>query len=81
MAEINGKLVTCDRCDKQVFLKCVGEGETDGGYTRWNKFEDFPEGWEYYFEVGRLCPDCNEKYKMLVNTFMSEVRGDGREPN
>jgi hypothetical protein len=81
MAETNGKLVTCDRCGKQVFLKCVGEGEADGGFTRWNKFENFPEGWEYHCEVGRLCPDCNGKYKNLVNTFMSEVRGSGREPN
>ena len=79
MAEIKGKLVSCDRCEAEVFLKCTGEGELDGGFTRWNIFEEFPEGWEYHCEVGRLCPDCNKKYKELVNTFMAEGRGNGRE--
>lgn len=81
MAEVKGKLVSCDRCDTKIFLKCTGEGETDGGFTRWNKFETFPEGWEYHTEVGRLCPACNEKYKALVNTFMTEGRSNGREQN
>ena len=43
MSEKCGKLVTCDRCGKNVFLKCIGEEETDGGYTKWNKFEDPPD--------------------------------------
>lgn len=81
MAEANGKLVSCDRCGTQIFLKCTGERERDGGFTRWNTFEPFPEGWEYHIEVGRLCPACNEKYKALVNTFMTEVRSNGREQN
>ena len=68
MAEVNGKLVTCDRCGKQIFLKTTGDEERDGGYTRWNKFEPFPDGWAQigvptdflckkhrYF---RVCPDC-----------------------
>lgn len=46
MAEVNGQLVTCDRCGTQIFRKVIGEGELDGGYTRWNKFEPCPEGWE-----------------------------------
>lgn len=79
MAEVNGKLVSCDRCETKIFLKCTGEGERDGGFTRWNTFEPFPEGWEWHSEVGRLCPACNEKYKALVNTFMTEGRANGRE--
>ena len=68
MAEANGKLVTCDRCGKQIFLKTIGDEERDGGFTRWNKFEPFPDGWE---KIGiptdpmcrhhiycRVCPDC-----------------------
>lgn len=46
MAEIKGKIVTCDRCGKNIFLKCTGEGEADGGFTRWNKFEPMPAGWD-----------------------------------
>lgn len=81
MSEVNGKLVTCDRCDETVFLKCIGEGERDGGFTRWNKFESFPEGWERHSEVGLLCPDCNRQYKSLVNTFMTEVCEGGSNTN
>lgn len=79
MAETLGKLVTCDRCAANVFLKRTGEKETDGGYTRWNIFEPSPEGWEYHTGIGLLCPVCNGKYKALVNSFMTtEGRDDGR---
>ena len=77
MAEANGKLVSCDRCGDTVFLKCTGEGELDGGFTRWNKFETFPDGWEYHCEVGRLCPKCNAKYKLLCKDFMTGASGNG----
>lgn len=81
MAEAKGKLVTCDRCGMQTFLKCTGEGERDGGYTRWNTFEDYPEGWEWRRDVGQLCPDCNQEYEKLIATFMkveNEVKNDGK---
>ena len=45
MSQAKGKLITCDICGAPVFLKTTGEGEADGGYTRWNEFEAFPEGW------------------------------------
>lgn len=77
MAEANGKLVTCDRCGKQIFLKTIGYEERDGGFTRWNKFEPFPDGWEM---VGiptstdckkhrhiRVCPDCFEIWLTILN--------------
>lgn len=78
MAEINGKLMICDRCDEKVFLKCIGEGEADGGFTRWNKFEKPPHGWEWHSEVGQLCPTCNEQYKTIIATFKGETQ-NGRE--
>lgn len=70
MSEQCGKLITCDRCGKTLFLKYIGEGETDGGYTRWNKFEDAPDGWEYHCDIGRLCPECNEEYVSVIERFM-----------
>ena len=73
MAEAKGKLVSCDRCGDTVFLKCTGEGETDGGYTRWNTFETFPDGWAYHHEVGSLCPSCNAEYKRLIVDFKKKV--------
>ena len=75
MAEIKGKITICDRCGEQVFSKCIGEGETDGGFTRWNKFEPLPEGWEYHLMVGLLCPKCNAEYKSLVEKFNQKVEG------
>lgn len=72
MAEKVGKMLICDRCGKTVFLECTGEGETDGGYTRWNKFEAAPDGWSYHLDIGRLCPDCNALYEDLIKSFISK---------
>ena len=36
-------MIVCDRCGAEVFLKCIGKGETDGGHTIWNEFEKIPE--------------------------------------
>ena len=77
MAEKKGKLVSCDRCGKEIFLECAGEGEADGGYTRWNKFEDFPNGWDWHNDTGRLCPSCNKLYKEMLEHFMKVVIKNG----
>lgn len=79
MAEINGQLSICDRCGAQVFRKTTGDGDADGGYTRWNKFEAYPPGWglvsiPYETKVGernatsiRVCPTCNDLWRDLLN--------------
>lgn len=87
MAEVNGKLVTCDRCGAQVFLKTTGEGEADGGYTRWNKFEPFPDGWDQaqiarekanprqYARVwARLCPGCMAEWDKTMARYMDNTK-------
>ena len=80
MAKINGQLVICERCDTQVFCKCTGEGEADGGFTRWNKFEPLPEGWDLvavpksvkagsanaYNGYMQVCPACHELWDRVV---------------
>ena len=63
-----GELRTCDRCGATIFLKTTGEGETDGGYTRWNKFED-AKGWTRPYEIGDLCPNCSEEWDSLQAEF------------
>lgn len=86
MAEVNGKLITCDRCGTTIFLKCIGEGERDGGYTRWNKFEPIPDGWDK-LEVPstnnshptymQLCPSCSDLWREVLRTqFLKESEGD-----
>jgi len=72
MSKVNGQLVTCDRCKKQIFLKAIGEGEMDGGFTRWTKFEDFPKGWYSHYDVGDLCPECADKYKQLLEDIKKQ---------
>lgn len=79
MAEVDGRLCTCDRCGEMVFRKYIEDRDTDGGFTRWNVFEPFPEGWELHSDTGRLCPACNAKYKSLIENFMriTEVKDNG----
>ncbi len=81
MSEVNGQLTTCQRCGAQIFRRCTGEGVADGGYTRWNNFEPYPEGWELvavpssvktgsgnaYNNYMRVCPACNEVWKSAIN--------------
>ena len=74
MASVNGRLTTCDRCGETVFSASVGEGERDGGFTRWNEFEPLPAGWETHFEVGMLCPACSSDFKELIRRFMEKIR-------
>lgn len=75
MSEVEGKLLVCDVCGKTVFLKYVGDGERDGGFTRWRKYEDKPEGWGVWYGLGTLCPSCNERIKIAVRGTVSEIRG------
>lgn len=72
MARENGQLRTCDRCGKTVFLKTIGDGETDGGYTRWNKFED-ATGWRNERDIGDLCPECSQRFEELKQNFKKEI--------
>lgn len=76
MSQVNGQLSTCERCGAQVFRKCTGEGEMDGGFTRWNNFEPYPEGWglvDVPKSAGtrhgslRVCPDCHALWDKAIN--------------
>ncbi len=73
MSRVNGQLITCDRCGEQGFARCIGEGERDGGYTRWNKFEH-PEGWSV--NGGDLCPTCTRKYEEMLKGFWATATNE-----
>ena len=68
MSRENGQLRTCDRCGTQMFFRCTGEGEADGGYTRWNEFE-YPTGWGVLGEIGDVCPTCMREYVEILERF------------
>lgn len=71
-----GKYYICDRCGTTSFCEKIGEGEADGGFTKFDKFKE-AEGWiTVYPEVSHgmrssklLCPACGEKYDKLMREF------------
>lgn len=63
-----GLQITCDRCGKIGFFKVTGEGEADGGYTRWNYFEP-QEGWERRGGYD-LCPECLKGYEAITADYL-----------
>lgn len=79
MATKNGRLLICDRCGCFAFCECTGEGEMDGGYTRWNNFAAPPEGWDITRDcekIHNLCPVCSAEYKKLIADFESRKEND-----
>lgn len=73
MSEAKGKLVTCDRCGATVFLAKIGAVDRDGGFTRYDTFEDEPEGWQYASDIScKLCPECNKEYRELIRKFKEQ---------
>lgn len=71
MSETKGKLTTCDRCGEEIFLKYIGKGETDGGYTTWDRFEDLPEEWMFNTQIGYLCPHCAGIFRTFIHRLMN----------
>lgn len=77
MAEQQGKLLTCDRCGKQIFLKHLKREDLNGGFDHREVYEETPEGW-YSRNVGKdfvskyalLCPECNRLCGELLTGFM-----------
>lgn len=82
MAIVNGQLTTCDRCGTQIFRRATGNGEADGGFTRWNNFESYPEGWrlvdipiknkKVHSGSIRVCPKCSALWdKILEEQYLT----------
>lgn len=78
MTQELGKVVTCEICGRQQFAKAIGEGETDGGYTRWTKFEAL-DGWDELFVFRDLrykdvCPACHKRVKDAALDEVAAIR-------
>jgi hypothetical protein len=81
MAEVKGMLCICDRCGATTFRKTTGDEVTDGGFTRWNCFEDYPAGWKYVHlpkarkgggDIALCCTVCSELWdSLLIEKFMN----------
>lgn len=75
----NGLLITCDRCNASIFLKCTST--TFGGEQWINKFEDSPAGWVENTEIGDLCPECSKGYEHAKKEFLKEAQKKVRSDN
>ena len=79
MSEQYGKLVTCRRCSKSIFLKQTGEvglSNYAGPGTRYT-FEDLPGTWMDISSIGHLCPDCAKAFvDFLIEFFGAEEYGN-----
>lgn len=72
-----GKLVTCDRCGAEVFLKSIGL--TYKGGTEMREYQELPEDWDGYSDSpgGRhLCPSCKFKYDVMMDRFNNDLDWD-----
>lgn len=65
-----GKLITCCRCSCAIFLKHTGTATLDGGYTKYDEFEERPKSWIYDTHIGHLCPDCAEEFYINMKYFL-----------
>lgn len=72
MRGTKGLLITCAKCNTELFLKLIGTNEADGGYTKWDKFEEVPEEWLHETAFGYLCPKCSNEFKRLMTEFLGD---------
>lgn len=68
MSKQNGQMLICNRCGAWIFRECTGEGERDGGFTRWNNFEP-ATGWNAVSTVGDVCPKCWQDYQDMLERY------------
>lgn len=74
MSAKKGLLTTCDRCGAETFREYIGQGDADGGYTKWDKFKPLPDNWMYASEVGTLCPRCAGLFRVFIHKLMDEKK-------
>jgi hypothetical protein len=77
MAEIKGKMMVCDRCGEELFIKEKCPNETDRAFSSQRFYDDVPSGWNHQ-DVSKdckhsdvlLCPECNHLCESLLRDFM-----------
>ena len=73
MGKWHGQIITCDRCGNETRCDFIDKKSTDGGYTQYNTFENPPDDWQYYPDIGAwLCPSCNKEYLHIIKDFMKQ---------
>ena len=74
MSRVSGDLVTCSRCGETIFLAKLGSRDLDGGFSRYDVFEELPDDWLFITQLeGHLCPNCSNTFKQIIADFMHGV--------
>lgn len=71
MAQIDGKLVICDRCGERAFTK-LKKTVTCGTNETIIEYEDLPKGWYLHYYFGDLCPKCAKEYEETQKKFFAK---------
>lgn len=76
MSEVVGKLVTCDVCGGEVFVRFIETKEAFGGYSKWRGYEPLPDGWNAVHVNGMrsVCPTCSVRIKRAIDTEIEAIR-------
>lgn len=71
MSQNLGKLITCDRCGRIIFLKYTGL--KDCGFRDQDEFESVPREWMHQEQFGDLCPSCAKEFQIFCRDFFPSV--------
>lgn len=68
MSRVKGMIVSCDRCETEVFLERRDDGAADGGFSKQEVYAPLPLLWSN--KNGKdLCPDCSAEYNRMMAHF------------
>lgn len=67
MSRRRGKMITCDRCGREVFL---------AGRLFSDAYEPLPEGWCLLDGLGHFCPECYKKLTQCMKDFYGVIRDE-----
>lgn len=62
------KLAICDRCGAMAYGEYIGCAEARQAIYR------PPKDWQWHYQVGQLCPECNKQYMDFLDGFMQREK-------
>lgn len=70
MAEVQGKMLICNRCEEKVFIKRMSSRIILNSHLE--TFDDKPIGWYQMNEKTHFCPKCAVEYGELMRDFLEK---------
>lgn len=66
-----GKLITCDRCGRSIFLTLTGKEDWSDRLS----YQEKPREWTQEIGHGDLCPDCTKEFQTFCKEFFKNTGG------